>query len=164
MCAMLDLARSRLNFRWFYSMLSEVFLRKRRTNTKVSLLLLGFFQTMNAFCSACYSLHTFTLSSSFLIAMTVGNYKQTVSTILFQKRINLKTSLRKRHMLFMYLSYPNTTNFPAICGASYSTACACKQYNCWRCHEFKVYLPAVYKKLTDLQQMANLWFQSSSLR
>ena len=32
------------------------------------------------------------------------------------------------------------------------------------CNEFKVYLPAVYKQLTDLQQMANLWFQSSSLR
>ena len=148
-------------------MLSEFFRRKLEKNTKVSLLFLflpGFFQTMNAFCSAWHSLHTFTSSSSFLNAMTVGNYKQTVSIILFQKRINLKTSLRKRHMLFMYLSYPNTTNFPAICGASYSTACACKQYNCWRCHEFKVYLPAVYKKLTDLQQMANLWFQSSSLR
>jgi len=127
MCAMLDLARSRLNFRWFYSMLSEFFPRKLRKITKVSLLFLflpGFFQTMNAFCSAwglvgIRCLLTFTSSSSFLNARIVGNYKQTVSTILFQKRINLKTSLRKRHMLFMYLSCPATTNFPAIRRASY---------------------------------------------
>ena len=70
----------------------------------------------------------------------------------------------KRDMLFMNLSCFATTSFPAIGGVSYSTACACKQLNCCRCLEFKVYLPAVYKKLTDLQQMANLWFQSSSLR
>ena len=48
--------------------------------------------------------------------MTVGNYKQTVSTILLQKRINLKTSLKKIQMLFMYLSCSATTNFPANAG------------------------------------------------
>ena len=161
MCAMLDLVRSRLN-----SVGSIPCFHKRRKNTKVSLLF--------CFCQASFNPWTrFTAHGIVFIhspRVLVSSMQWLLAIIsklwvlyFFQKRFNLKTSLRKRHMLFMYLSSPTTTNFPAICGASYSTACACKQYNCWRCHEFKVYLPAVYKKLTDLQQMANLWFQSSSL-
>lgn len=30
--------------------------------------------------------------------------------------------------------------------------------------EFKAYLPTAYKQLTDLKQMANLWFQFLSLQ
>ena len=100
MRAMLNLARSRLNFRWFYSMRSAIFPRKLRKNTNVTCffvfarLLSNHERVLQRMGIRWHSarhgilcLLTLTSSSNFLNAMTVGNYKRTVSTILLKKAL-----------------------------------------------------------------------------